>query len=883
MNSIIKKNLQNNEDNFILPFFWLHGETEEVLRKYMGAINDCGIGAVCVESRPHPDFCGDKWWQDMDVILDEARKRSMKVWILDDSHFPTGYANGALEQASAELCRQSIFCQKVDIDSNEKNLSINLEKYLSPEFKKNMFEQFIMPDNIPIRTFDDNSLISVTALPDGGGEPVDITSFVTDNVLTWQIPEGKWNINICALTRNLGPHRSYINMMNAQSCRVLIDAVYEPHYAHYKDDFGNTIAGFFSDEPELGNGHLYKMDNYLGTEQDLPWSCELQKEMENSLGQGWQKWMPLLWDNGQNSHTTARIRYAYMNAVTRLVEKDFSYQIGDWCHAHNVEYIGHIIEDNNQHARTGSSLGHFFRGMAGQDMSGIDDIGGQVLPQAEDFFRNNEFMARDGEFYHYTLGKLGASLGAIDPRKKGRTMCEIFGAYGWTEGVQLEKYLADHFMVRGVNRFVPHAFSAKDYPDPDCPPHFYANGNDPLYRHFGKLMKYMNRVCGLISGGRHISPIAILYHGEAEWTGSYMQMQKPAHKLADRQIDYDFLPTDVFAEKEHYKTHTGNTLTVNIQEYRALVVPKAQFVSAAFAKEAALLHKSGFPVIFVEALPGGIYDGENSLMEELKDCPVVALEDLVTYLDENHIPEISLAPASNRVRYLHYENQCHLYYFVNEAAEVYHGTITVPQTGKCYAYNAWDNRLETVKAESDGNVTKLNVTLEPRKSLIVLFDDAEGEINPPVEAAGKEISIENNWKRSTCRSIEYPNFKDSKTVELPDNLAEEKPDFSGFVRYENSFTLEKTAKAVLEITDAAEGVEVFINHRSAGIQIVPYYVFDVSSLVKEGENHIVIEVATTLEREVFSMTGPGHMASIMGPKEPTALSGITGTVKIFTE
>ena len=46
-------------------------------------------------------------------------------------------------------------------------------------------------------------------------------------------------------------------MMSAASCRKLIDAVYEPHWAHYKKEFGKTIAGFFSDEPEIGNGHLY--------------------------------------------------------------------------------------------------------------------------------------------------------------------------------------------------------------------------------------------------------------------------------------------------------------------------------------------------------------------------------------------------------------------------------------------------------------------------------------------------------------------------------------------------------------------------------------------------------------------------------------------------
>ena len=61
-------------------------------------------------------------------------------------------------------------------------------------------------------------------------------------------------------------------------------------------------------------------------------------------------------------------------------KKDFSWPIGEWCRAHGVEYIGHLIEDNNHASKTGSSLGHYFRGLAGQDMAGIDDIGGQVMP-----------------------------------------------------------------------------------------------------------------------------------------------------------------------------------------------------------------------------------------------------------------------------------------------------------------------------------------------------------------------------------------------------------------------------------------------------------------------------------------------------------------------
>lgn len=58
-------------------------------------------------------------------------------------------------------------------------------------------------------------------------------------------------------------------------------------------------------------------------------------------------------------------------------------------------------------------------------------------------------------------------------------------------------------------------------------------------------MAYTNRVCELIAHGRHVAEIAVLYHGEGEWTGKCMFSHKPAHLLADTQMDYDLIPQDV--------------------------------------------------------------------------------------------------------------------------------------------------------------------------------------------------------------------------------------------------------------------------------------------------------------------------------------------------
>lgn len=831
----------------------------------------------------------------MDIILEEARRLGMKVWILDDSHFPTGYANGALEEALPELCRQSLVYQTIECPEGKERIVIDLEQYQkAAPWTPNMIETYQLPEE-KMRHYEDDRIISITAVKvhgEAGQDLIDLTERIEGNQLVFDVPAGSWNIYICQLTRNRGPHRNYINMMDQNSCRMLIDAVYEPHYKRYHADFGTTIAGFFSDEPEIGNGHLYDTGKRIHELEDQAWSTPLQKALEEKWRENFRCYLPLLWEQDFGDKLKAKVRYEYMDAVTRKVEECFSNQLGNWCREHGVSYIGHLIEDNNQHTRTGSSLGHYFRGLAGQDMAGIDDIGGQVLPQGE--WRGPYGLMgemRDGEFYHYVLGKLGTSLAAIDPLKKGRTMCEIFGNYGWEEGVRLEKYLADHFLVRGVNHFVPHAFSPKEFPDPDCPPHFYAHGHNPQYRHFGALMQYMNRVCELISDGRHIAPVAILYNAEAEWTGEYMELSKPAMRLYDRQIDFDLIPEDVFAKSDKFRTQIGSKLTVNLQEYSILLVPGAQFITENSARAIEKLQEAGFPVWFLEQMPEGACDAPEFVWKNPERAKTVSLDALAEELEREGISEIHLNPADSRIRCLHYintdENGKHdIFLFVNEGTECYEGMIRVPCVGGCYAYNAWDNRMERVDSSREEEETSLSVEIWPGKSFIVVFDDVDVALPLPAAPAKRMKTSEWNtgWKRSICEAIDYPHFCREQEIILPDGLAEEQPEFSGFVRYEKEYFCDnKPAQLILKIEDAAEGLEVFVNGVSAGIQITAPYLYDITGLIKEGTNQIRIEVATTLERAMSGQPDPVREYLGLGKKVPECASGISGNIRIMEE
>ena len=77
MQKVIRDMLEGKMENHILPFFWQHGESEPILRETVAKIHEAHIRAVCVESRPHPDFLGESWWRDMDIIMDECKKRNM--------------------------------------------------------------------------------------------------------------------------------------------------------------------------------------------------------------------------------------------------------------------------------------------------------------------------------------------------------------------------------------------------------------------------------------------------------------------------------------------------------------------------------------------------------------------------------------------------------------------------------------------------------------------------------------------------------------------------------------------------------------------------------------------------------------------------------------
>ena len=860
MHRRIAEILESRHGNYVLPFLWMHGEDESVLREEMARIHEAGIGAVCAESRPHPDFCGALWWRDMDILMDEARHREMKVWVLDDVRFPTGFANGWIRDKFPQLKKVYLAERHVDVAGPHPGATVSVQSWLA----------------------DDESVISVVAIQrTATGEtvdqpPLDLTHRVARGRLHWDVPEGYWRVFIIVQTPHGGGDPDYINPIDAASCRVQIDAVYEPHYERYASDFGKTFAGFFTDEPNIGNTEGW-YDCAIGRKpMALPWRVGLLAELDDELGGAAATRLPGLWHDIGSA--TWPVRFAFMNLVSRLYGACFTKQIADWCVDRGVEYIGHIVEDNDAHTRLGRSVPHFFRALGAQTMSGIDVVLQQIRPGFDQQMFHWPAGDGDGEFFHYELAKLGASLAHIAPHMRGRAMCEVYGAYGWYEGVRLMKWLTDHMLVRGINWYVPHAFSPREFPDGDCPPHFYARGQNPQYRHFRTLMEYTNRVCHLLNDGRHVAEAAVLYHAEAEWSGACMSVKEPMRVLMQAQLDADIVPADSLIGNASVR---DGKLVIGSEDYGCLILPWAERLPRAVLETVASMLDQGLKVTCLTAWPTGVSEGDDATVllgriRNHRNAQRADLEQLPEVLREWGLDRTrTKGPEPSLRRYEYRHAGLSVWMFFNEDPwRTICSSARLEGAERIAAYDPFTNRLAAMSGDQEDGGLRVGFVLAPDESIIILSGDlpevpqrthwSDADRIAPLATA--------EWQVSTADAQAYPNFTPWRTLESPVNLCQPEllPDFSGTLRYDTTCQCDarSAGRCYLDLGAVGEVAEVWLNDVALGKRICRPYMFDVTDALRSGENALRVEVTNTLVyavTDVFSRLVPHDPSGLIGP------------------
>lgn len=803
-----------------MPFFWQHGDHTEKLPEQIRLIYESGCRAFCVESRPHPDFAGEGWWRDMDIILAEAKKLGMKVWLLDDDKFPTGHAAGLIASKYPHLRQWNVAERHIDVVGPMKGGSV-LSSATGPEHS-------LIAAYAYRRRYDHEEICEI----DG----IDLTANVSDGALYWDVPEGLWRIFFYYKTRQ-GVMKDYIDMTNSESVHALIEAVYETHYEHYKEYFGDTFAGFFSDEPCFGNDFRYGVCDVRAGKRGfrLPWNDGIVERMRARLNYDPISRLNLLWyEDGKNGDVQCEFRYAYMDAITELYSTCFNRQLGDWCRDHGVMYMGHIIEE----CSTSVGAGHFFRATRWQDMSGIDVVLHSVMPGMDSITHSSSGSLgyAKGDFSHYALAKLGASMAHIEPRMKGRAMCEVFGAYGWAEDTPLMKYLIDFLLVRGINHFVPHAFDSY-FPDPDCPPHFGIEGKDPNFEGFSALMRYTNKAAHLLYGTQHVAHVALLYTAEGEWSGRFgeaMNIETAAIALYDAHVDFDIVPLD-YLDSDRVK---NGKLCLGDEEFECLVIPYTDHIAQDMSQKLKALRERGLELVFIDSLP------ENHSF----DAECVPLDSLAQTMKEKGYGDVDFEDGHAHLRVYHCRRDGKdVFMFANEERRAVDTAVVLPCTGD-FARISLANEEAFADRTDSGEV---RISLEPSESQILMFGDCAGlkpadkltacvEISPEFEL---ELAEYDNMKVFT-HAGSYKSFFNVTGRDF-------KPNFAGKMRYNFEIDVEPNGgRAVLDLGQVGSSAELEVNGEYMGTRFSAPYSFDVTNALKKGKNKITVTVGNTLAQKV---------------------------------
>lgn len=890
MEHCLESVLAGRAPSYLTPLLWLHGEEETLLREEVAQMHENGIGSFVVESRPHPDFLGPGWWRDVDILLDEAKKRGMQVWFFDDCAYPSGYSAGRIRDEHPEYLKIYLDERHIDAVGPQKDAAFRVGAWLEAD------EQLVAA--VAARRTDGGDALACETL-------TELTQRIADGILYWDVPEGSWRLFLLVQTRSGGEPetRDYLNPLEREPVAAFLHYVYEAHYAHYGAEFGKTIAGFFSDEPRFGNAASYEaLPGCTGgcTKSSrerlvLPWSKELLRTLSARWGGDFTKMLPCLWYDAGEASVSAR--YVFMDVVSGLFAENYTQQIGGWCRAHHVRYIGHLIEDNGAHARLGYGAGHFFRAIRGQDWPGLDLIH-QVWPGMTDGRFSSQVGYLNADFYMWGIAKMASSASHVSAAQTGgTTICEIFGAYGWQLGLKLMKWLTDHVCVRGVNRLIPHSFSPKPR-DPDAPPHFYDRGLNPQWRYFHIWSGYANRVCHLLSGGTYLAPAAVLYHAEAEWAGEAMPFELPVKTLLRAQLDCDVVPADAF--RDGRARMDGKTLRIGTGGYRALVIPYAQRLPEFLLEAVLRAADEGLSVFFVDALPSGC-PVETPRGAQLRVClrkhsgvHACACAELTGRLTELGLRVLRTAAPEPSLRMCRYRHEdCDVFFLTNEAPlEPVCTELTVQAEGYPVACDAMENAFCFPRFSREGENVRLRLRVDAYGSCFLLFlRDASAaerlrrafsaqerpELFAPDEAACMLRLPDTGWTVCAAHAPELdvflplPMLDRLGSADRPGLL----PRFSGTLRYERSFRLEALPeqRVFLELGRAYETAEVWLNGRRAGARIVPPYRFDVTGLLRTGANTLRIDVTNTLAKE----RGDGLLDRDMA-QEP---SGLLGPVRLL--
>lgn len=557
------------------PYYGLNGPvTLESARHDLDVMKALGFRAVTVQAGGGmvQPYLSPEYFAFFKQFVQEAKKRDLRVWIVDDIGYPSGFAGGRFSSEKPTLRMQAL--------SIERRLPVHGGETLT----------------VPIKA----ETVAVVA-QSSSGERIAVT-IPGDGQLHWTAPTGQdWTVLVVEHVFRTSPTRSDTNpthqkdqsqsledYLNPAATQAYLQFVHQQYYDAMSEAFGTTILGFRGDEPD------YSISG-------LPWTPKFFERFEQVKGYDVRPYVGALiaaqTSRGQVPETLraeeVRAKGDYYDVFSQMFRDGFFKPQGEWCTAHRVEYQVHLNHEEMELALV-KSEGEFMRDMKYVQVPGIDSIWHQIWTDTiSDFPR------------------LAASAAHVYGHPRAFT--ESFAAYRPAPDITMARYILNEQIVRGVNLVETMYY-------PATPPLKAENISARQERQGGPpevmrdpgwpaLMQYVQRLSYVMSMGRPAAEVALYLPSSSMWLGdaaSDTAFVATEQMLSERQIDFDIINNDALASD--LKSGKGSFETLSGNRYRTVIVPSPLVMSETELERLRAFAKGGGKVLFLGRAPSMIYN-----------------------------------------------------------------------------------------------------------------------------------------------------------------------------------------------------------------------------------------------------------------------------------
>ncbi|MDR3194356.1 MAG: hypothetical protein LBT76_03570 [Tannerella sp.] len=565
---------------------WNTRVTHELIDASMKELKEQGFGGVFIHPRPGliTEYISDEWYELCRYTVDTGKKLDMHVWIYDENSYPSGFAGGHVPALMPE--------------------SYNQGKCLLP------VKYEVFPDTVPD--------VFLCYRKEENGSFREISSGLNGEL-------GKKG-EYYALRKGYDHQSpwyggfSYVDLLYPGVTQKFIEVTMDGYKRTLGDEFGKTVPGWFTDEPNI---------NPPG---GIRWTPDLFDVFQAKWGYDLKACLPsLLEETGD----WKRVRHNYTQTLLQLFIDRWAKPCYEYCEANNLKLTGHYWEHGWPDIADGGDNMAMY---AWHQQPAIDMLFNQfndVSPQAQ--FGNVRAVKE--------LASVANQMGYR------RTLSETYGGGGWEESFFDFKRLGDWEYALGVNFMNQHLAhlsiaGARKY---DYPPTF--SGHSPWWPYYRTLNLHFARLSMALSAGEQVNDILILEPTTSIWlyyayrysNPRYMEIGKTFQQfvtaLEKAQVEYDLGSENIIGDQGKV---AKDKFVVGRRAYSKVVIPPGteNLDAPTFALLQEFAKNGGTVLAYArpDCVDGAPSDAAQSFFSDPKNVtlpdPSGALTDLTPFLQD---------------------------------------------------------------------------------------------------------------------------------------------------------------------------------------------------------------------------------------------------------